>query len=172
MWKCIDIQSPQPVKYKIVDRPSLRKWPRETQVRISWRHSTFSCTWQQRRKINNHVEICIGPSENMTSVTARRNQGKLAEKIYRETHCELFDVYFFRCLCRWRQFNWILFLWNSVRKDDVIELLQWYLHYLVDTDRMDRTKFREILHNHFKLTDDILMDRGRIDFAERLYSAP
>ncbi len=28
-------------------------------------------------------------------------------------------------------------------------------------DRMDRLKFRDVLHNSFDMTDDILMDRGK-----------
>jgi hypothetical protein len=31
---------------------------------------------------------------------------------------------------------------------------------LFHSDRIDRTRFRDILHNTFDMTDDILMDRG------------
>ena len=30
---------------------------------------------------------------------------------------------------------------------------------MIDVDRLDRTRFREFLHNAFDMTDDILLDR-------------
>ncbi len=30
---------------------------------------------------------------------------------------------------------------------------------VLDADRLDRTRFREFLHNSFEMTDDILLDR-------------
>ena len=32
----------------------------------------------------------------------------------------------------------------------------------VSSDKIDRNRFRDILHNTFDMTDDILMDRGKI----------
>ena len=33
---------------------------------------------------------------------------------------------------------------------------------MFNSDRIDRTRFRDILHNTFDMTDDILMDRGKL----------
>ena len=38
------------------------------------------------------------------------------------------------------------------------------------SDKIDRNRFRDILHNTFDMTDDILMDRGRIKENEYLNS--
>ena len=34
-------------------------------------------------------------------------------------------------------------------------------HLLPHADKIDRNRFRDILHNTFDMTDDILMDRGK-----------
>lgn len=42
-------------------------------------------------------------------------------------------------------------------------------------EKLDRNRFRDILHNTFDMTDDILMDRGNdislktIDFLQRIF---
>ena len=38
-------------------------------------------------------------------------------------------------------------------------LFELYRHHTEEIDRMNRNTFREFLHNVFKMTDDILMDR-------------
>ncbi|KAJ7365179.1 EF-hand calcium-binding domain-containing protein 1 [Desmophyllum pertusum] len=69
----------------------------------------------------------------MASITARRNQEKIAESLYKDTH---------------------------FAKQEVISLLEMYETLTkVKNDKMDRTKFRDILYNNFGLTEDILMDR-------------
>ena len=46
-------------------------------------------------------------------------------------------------------------------KEESEKLLKFYKKLLVDEkDRLDRNKFRVVLHNHFGITDDIIMDRG------------
>uniref|UniRef100_A0A7M5XGS1 EF-hand domain-containing protein n=1 Tax=Clytia hemisphaerica TaxID=252671 RepID=A0A7M5XGS1_9CNID len=70
----------------------------------------------------------------MAGLIAKKNQAKLAEKIYRSTH-------FSRC--------------------EVENLLNVFRVHGANqkTNKMDRTKFRTVLHNTFQMTDDILMDR-------------
>ena len=36
--------------------------------------------------------------------------------------------------------------------------------------KMDRTKFRTVLHNTFQMTDDILMDRGNLQLLYFYYN--
>ncbi|XP_014675016.1 PREDICTED: EF-hand calcium-binding domain-containing protein 1-like isoform X1 [Priapulus caudatus] len=66
----------------------------------------------------------------MASIIAKKNQAKLAENIYKHTH-----------------FNRL----------EVEELLKIYRK--LTPEKLDRTKFRDVLHNTFNMTDDILMDR-------------
>lgn len=69
----------------------------------------------------------------MAAIIAKKNQAKLAEHIYRDTHFTRQEVE--NLLCIFREVA-------SVNKE-----------------KLDRTKFRDILHNTFHMTDDILMDR-------------
>ena len=48
----------------------------------------------------------------------------------------------------------------SVSKEDVERLLTMYGALTAGGTRLDRNKFRDVLHNTFDMTDDILMDRG------------
>ena len=48
----------------------------------------------------------------------------------------------------------------SVDKDEVSILLAMF-EANAKNEKMDRTKFRDILYKHFELTEDILMDRGQ-----------
>ncbi|EDO34333.1 predicted protein [Nematostella vectensis] len=68
----------------------------------------------------------------MASIIARKNQEKLAESIFRKTHFS---------------------------KAEVINLLSLFSECANQKEKMDRNKFRDILHNKFGMTDDILMDR-------------
>ncbi len=43
-------------------------------------------------------------------------------------------------------------------------LLTMYKTITKNQDRMDRLKFRDVLHNSFDMTDDILMDRGLFNY--------
>ena len=47
-----------------------------------------------------------------------------------------------------------------VNKSEIDALLNIYKTITKNLDRMDRLKFRDVLHNSFDMTDDILMDRG------------
>lgn len=60
----------------------------------------------------------------------RKNLVKLAEQLYRSSHFS---------------------------KVEVEKLLQKY--YGITTEKIDRVKFRDLLHDHFSMTDDFFMDR-------------
>lgn len=69
----------------------------------------------------------------MAGIIAKKNQAKLAEQIFKQTHFSKTEVE--NLLCIFREVA-------SANKE-----------------KLDRTKFRDILHNTFHMTDDILMDR-------------
>ena len=54
----------------------------------------------------------------------------------------------------------ILIRLSPVSKEEVERLLTMYNALTAGGVRLDRTKFRDVLHNTFDMTDDILMDRG------------
>ena len=57
----------------------------------------------------------------------------------------------------------ILFL-HLVTKEEVEKLVAYYGELIGDgAEKMDRGQFRDILHQRFGMTEDILMDRGSID---------
>ena len=64
----------------------------------------------------------------------RKQQSKLGEALTKKTHFSVMEIE-----------N----LLNLYRK----------LSVGIDIDRLDRTRFREFLHNAFDMTDDILLDR-------------
>jgi len=69
----------------------------------------------------------------MAGLIAKKNQAKLAEQIYKSTH---------------------------FTKGEVENLLTIFRELVPNQKaKMDRTKFRTVLHNTFQMTDDILMDR-------------
>lgn len=47
-----------------------------------------------------------------------------------------------------------------VNRNEIELLLNFYKKLTKNLDKMDRLKFRDVLHNSFDMTDDILMDRG------------
>jgi len=58
-----------------------------------------------------------------------------------------------------------------VTKPEVESLLRMFKKYVPNSanlghthhsSRMDRTKFRDVLHNSFDMTDDMLMDRSKL----------
>ena len=48
----------------------------------------------------------------------------------------------------------------SVNKHEIEALLTMFRELTKHTGKLDRTMFRDILHKQFKMTDDIIMDRG------------
>ena len=46
---------------------------------------------------------------------------------------------------------------HAVTKDEVEKLL--YLYHKLTPDRLDRIRFRDLLHIHFSMSDDFFMDR-------------
>ena len=56
-----------------------------------------------------------------------------------------------------------------VNKSEIDALLNIYKTITKNLDRMDRLKFRDVLHNSFDMTDDILMDRG-LYLLRKIYS--
>ena len=48
---------------------------------------------------------------------------------------------------------------HTVTKEETERLLCKYRG--ITGDRVDRTKFRDLLHDHFAMSDDFFMDRGR-----------
>ena len=52
----------------------------------------------------------------------------------------------------------------SVKKAEV-EALCYVFKTFSPTPKMDRTRFRDILHNSFNMTEDIIMDRGNMSFC-------
>ena len=59
------------------------------------------------------------------------------------------------------------FLSISVSKDEVEELMNIYYKLTCSErsarhNKLDRTKFRDVLYNCFGITDDMLLDRGII----------
>ena len=50
-----------------------------------------------------------------------------------------------------------LSLSHAVTKEEVEKLL--YLYHGLTPDRLDRVKFRDLLHIHFSMSDDFFMDR-------------
>lgn len=57
-----------------------------------------------------------------------------------------------------------------VSKVEIEALINIYKGITKNIDRMDRLKFRDVLHNSFDMTDDILMDRGIINSFYTLLS--
>lgn len=57
-----------------------------------------------------------------------------------------------------------LLLFFSVQKAEIEKLLSMYNKYVEGSanKKLDRLKFRDILHDMFGMTDDMLMDRGMI----------
>lgn len=49
----------------------------------------------------------------------------------------------------------------SVKRDEVENLLALF-EANAKNEKMDRSKFRDILYKQFELTEDILMDRGKL----------
>lgn len=51
----------------------------------------------------------------------------------------------------------------SVQKAEIEKLLSMYNKYVEGSsnNKLDRLKFRDILHDMFGMTDDMLMDRGK-----------
>ena len=49
---------------------------------------------------------------------------------------------------------------NAVTKTEVENLLTIFRERANQKEKLDRTKFRDILHNTFGMTDDFLMDGG------------
>ena len=62
---------------------------------------------------------------------------------------------------------WIDLFSSLVTKQEIESLINIYKSITKNLNRMDRLKFRDVLHNSFDMTDDILMDRGllRLTFA-------
>ncbi len=52
------------------------------------------------------------------------------------------------------------FLFLTVTKTEVENLLTIFREKANQKEKLDRTKFRDILHNTFGMTDDFLMDGG------------
>jgi len=48
----------------------------------------------------------------------------------------------------------------KVNKTEIEALITIYKGITKNQDRMDRLKFRDVLHNSFAMTDDMIMDRG------------
>jgi len=48
---------------------------------------------------------------------------------------------------------------TKFQKCEIEALLSMYAELTKNTGKLDRTRFRDILHNQFKMTDDIIMDR-------------
>lgn len=57
-------------------------------------------------------------------------------------------------------FNFYCYCNISVKKDEVENLLAMF-EANAKNEKMDRSKFRDILYKQFELTEDILMDRGK-----------
>lgn len=65
-----------------------------------------------------------------------------------------------------------LFLFNIVSKQEIERLLQLFKEFTKTMNNeikrgkggIDRSKFRDILHQHFDMTDDVLMDKGESYF--------
>ena len=57
-------------------------------------------------------------------------------------------------------FNFYCYCNISVKKDEVENLLALF-EANAKNEKMDRSKFRDILYKQFELTEDILMDRGK-----------
>jgi hypothetical protein len=55
-----------------------------------------------------------------------------------------------------------------VSKVEIEALINIYKGITKNIDRMDRLKFRDVLHNSFDMTDDILMDRGIVRLISTL----
>ena len=53
-----------------------------------------------------------------------------------------------------------MFNFSKVNKTEIEALITIYKGITKNQDRMDRLKFRDVLHNSFAMTDDMIMDRG------------
>eukprot|EP00794_Sanderia_malayensis_P003436 gene3436-3931_t len=69
----------------------------------------------------------------MAGLIAKKNQAKLAENIFKSTHFSRMEV------------------------ENLLDMFRELVPQ--HKSKMDRTKFRTVLHNTFQMTDDILMDR-------------
>ena len=58
---------------------------------------------------------------------------------------------------------------STVSKDEVDKLLDMWSLITAGGTRLDRNKFRDVLHNTFDMTDDILMDRGWLENSFELW---
>ena len=47
-----------------------------------------------------------------------------------------------------------------VSQEEVVQLLTKY--WEMTRDRIDRVMFRDLLHDHFDMSDDFFMDRGEV----------
>ena len=99
----------------------------------------------------------------------RKNLLKLAEQLYKSTHCKLLGVKGSLVLLYICTF-FLLYGTHThththtcipdqyiVAKEEVEKLL--YLYHGLTPDRLDRVKFRDLLHIHFSMSDDFFMDR-------------
>jgi hypothetical protein len=119
----------------------------------------------------------------MASITAKKNQAKLAESIYKQTHCKCIQVYNKPYdLIKQLEYLYLqlyrLTAWSrkriqaptnntgslslTVTKTEVENLLTIFRERENQKEKLDRTKFRDILHNTFGMTDDFLMDGGMV----------
>lgn len=56
-------------------------------------------------------------------------------------------------------------LFHSVNRQETERLLYSYRAITGDRDKeIDRVKFRDLLHDHFGMSDDFFMDRGVLSF--------
>ena len=81
----------------------------------------------------------------------RKNLLKTAEQLFKSTHCEFWNVLLTTVT---RQ----LPIACAVTREETEKLL--YKYRAITSDRIDRVKFRDLLHDTFGMSDDFFMDRG------------
>lgn len=95
------------------------------------------------------LSIIAGPKYPFSVVKWNANPPTIDPSLLTKSHSVLVSHFNFYCYCN-----------ISVKKDEVENLLALF-EANAKNEKMDRSKFRDILYKQFELTEDILMDRGK-----------
>ena len=99
----------------------------------------------------NYVVTMATIPEVSLNAIERKNLLKLADQLYSSTHCKLV------CQIPPLSLSLVHNFQLLVTKEQVEKLL--YLYHGLTPDRLDRVRFRDLLHIHFSMSDDFFMDR-------------
>lgn len=96
-------------------------------------------------------------AQKVSPINAKKNTVKLAEMFSKTTHCK----FFIRAFTLRLHTKALVVYRPVVTRHEAESLLR--IYYSLNNGRydvrLDRAKFRDVLHNTFNITDDMLMDR-------------